>query len=53
MRLRPFRNDGLRKAELGGLGEAPLGLRDGTQPAGEADLGKARETGADRLPAGR
>ena len=26
MRLRPFRNDGLGKAELGGLGEAPLGL---------------------------
>src|SRR5215210_4624432 len=52
MRLRPFRNDGLRKAQLGGLGETSLGLGDGAQPAREADLGKARETRADRLSTG-
>ena len=46
MGLRAVRHERLREAELRALGEAPLGLTDRAQAAGEADLAEARDARA-------
>src|SRR5919108_1011254 len=51
--LRAVRDEGLREAELGDLGEPPLRLAHGPEPAGEPDLAETRQACLDGHAAGR